>query len=208
VSNIDSNYIVCNEAISMFLPIIGVIDSNSKSFLVKFPIVSNDDSMESFYFIFNIISKLILLFKYKKLILWFFKYKKAIKEVNFKRLINYLYYIKKCNFKSTFSPLNLFNELNKNIKSVEYFYKNITNIKFFNKKSIINFDSIFFKKKFYYKKFSKLVKYKYNFGFNNKLGVYISTNIRKALYTLRRRKKINKYVIKKYKNIIKYFQLY
>ena len=53
----------------MFLPIIAIIDSNTKSYLVKFPIISNDDSMESFYFIFNIISKLILLLKYKKLVL-------------------------------------------------------------------------------------------------------------------------------------------
>jgi ribosomal protein S2 len=69
VTNVNSNYIICNEAISMFLPIIAIIDSNIKSYLVKFPIISNDDSMESFYFIFNIITKLILLLKYKKLIL-------------------------------------------------------------------------------------------------------------------------------------------
>src|SRR5580704_7443352 len=61
LASINNNYIVCNEAISMFLPIIAIIDSNSKSFLVKFPIISNDDSIGSFYYIFNIISRLILL---------------------------------------------------------------------------------------------------------------------------------------------------
>jgi ribosomal protein S2 len=96
----------------MFLPIIAIIDSNVKSFLVKFPIISNDDSMESFYFIFNTISKLILLLKYKKLILWFFKYKRVIKEINFKKLVNYLYYVKKINLKKIFKPLNLFNKFN------------------------------------------------------------------------------------------------
>jgi ribosomal protein S2 len=60
---------VCNEAISMFMPIIAIIDSNAKSYLVKLPIISNDDSMEGFYYILNIVSKLILLLKYKKLIL-------------------------------------------------------------------------------------------------------------------------------------------
>ena len=48
----------------MLLPVIGIIDSNTKSFLVKFPIVSNDDSLESLYFILNIVSRLILLLKY------------------------------------------------------------------------------------------------------------------------------------------------
>jgi ribosomal protein S2 len=83
----------------MFIPIIAIIDSNVKSYLVKLPIISNDDSMESFYYIFNIISKLILLLKYKKLILWFFKYKRIVKELNFKSLLDRLYYIKKENAK-------------------------------------------------------------------------------------------------------------
>jgi len=83
LANIDSNYIVCNEAISMLIPVIAIIDSNAKSYLVKLPIISNDDSMEGFYYILNIVSKLILLLKYKKLILWFFKYKRVTKELNF-----------------------------------------------------------------------------------------------------------------------------
>jgi ribosomal protein S2 len=95
LANIDSNYVVCSEAISMHIPIISIIDSNVKSYLVKLPIISNDDSMESFYYIFNIISKLILLFKYKKLILWFFKYKRVAKELHIKNLIGCLYNIKK-----------------------------------------------------------------------------------------------------------------
>jgi ribosomal protein S2 len=53
----------------MFMPVIGIIDSNVRSYLVKLPIISNDDSMESFYYIFNLIVKLILLLKYKKVVL-------------------------------------------------------------------------------------------------------------------------------------------
>jgi len=49
VANINSNYIVCNEAISAFLPIIAIVDSNIKSYLAKYPIVSNDDSIEGFF---------------------------------------------------------------------------------------------------------------------------------------------------------------
>src|SRR5256885_1384978 len=97
----------------MFLPIIAIIDSNTKSYLVKFPIISNDDSMESFYFIFNIISKLI-----------------------------------------------------------------------------------------------QLLKYKYEFMFKNKLNLNVSSNIKKVLSSLNRKKKYNKYFIKKLKNIMKYFILY
>ena len=209
VTNINSNYIICNEAISMFLPIIAIIDSNTKSYLVKFPIISNDDSMESFYFIFNIISKLILLLKYKKLVLWFFKYKKIIKEINFKKLINYLYYIKKINLKKIFKPLNLFNKFNWNLKKIENFYKNNFNLNYiFLKKNIIYFDLKFIKKKLYFFKYNQLSKYKYEFMFKNKLNLNVSSNIKKVLSSLNRKKKHNKYFIKKLKNIMKYFILY
>lgn len=208
VTNINSNYIICNEAISMFLPIIAIIDSNVKSFLVKFPIISNDDSMESFYFIFNTISKLILLLKYKKLILWFFKYKRVIKEINFKKLINYLYYVKKINLKKIFKPLNLFNKFNLNLKKIESFYKNSFNLNsFFYKKNIIYFDLKFIKKKLYFLKYSKLSKYKYNFMFYNKLNINFSKNIKHVLCSLKKGRKKNKN-IKKNKNVLNYFSLY
>jgi small subunit ribosomal protein S2 len=209
VTNINSNYIICNEAISMFLPIIAIIDSNVKSFLVKFPIISNDDSMESFYFIFNIISKLILLLKYKKLILWFFKYKRIIKEINFKKLINHLYYVKKINLKKIFKPLNLFNKFNWNLKKIENFYKNNFNLNYiFFKKNIIYFDLKFIKKKLYFFKYNQLSKYKHQFMFKNKLNLNVSRNIKNVLSSLNRRKKNNNYFIKKLKNITKYFILY
>jgi hypothetical protein len=207
LTNIDSNYIVCSEAISMFIPIIAVVDSNVKSYLVKLPIMSNDDSMESFYYIFNIISKLILLLKYKKLILWFFKYKRAIKELNFNNLISRLYNIKKANIKKMFKPLNLFNKFDKNLKLINFYYKKSSlNFKHkFNRKYMAHFNLQFFKKSFFLKKFSMLSAYSQCVVFNNRFNMRISKNIKKVLYTLRYTKYKTR---KKYLSIIKYFSLY
>ena len=206
----------------MFMPIIAIIDSNAKSFLVKFPIISNDDSMESFYYIFSIISKLILLLKYKKLILWFFKYKKLVKEFNLRKLINNIYFIKNSNLKKIFKPLNLFNKFNSNLKLIDLFYKKKFNLnKFFNKKNIIFFDFKFMKKTLFFKNFYKLFIYKYNYSFYNKLNIYISKNIRRVLLAVKSRKNLKRYryrykhnkrnknlITMKSKNVTKYFSLY
>ena len=216
LADINNNYIVLNEAISVFLPIIAIVDSNAKSYLVKFPIISNDDSIESFYFIFNIISKLIILLKYKKLILWFFKYKKIIKKVNLKKLINYLYFIKAVNIKKIFKPLNLFNKFNKNLKNIESFYKYYINLKFLNifgKNNILNFDIIFLKKMLFFKKYSSLIRYKSSFLLKKKPKIAMSANIRKVLFFFNNFKKYKKndgqILIKgRYNNVSKYFSLY
>ena len=113
------------------------------------------------------------------------------------------------NFKKIFKPLNLFNKFNLNLKKIENFYKNNFNLNnFFYKKNIIYFDLKFIKKKLYFSKYSQLSKYKYEFMFNNKLNIYVSKNIKNVLCSLKKAKKKNKYMIKKLKNIIKYFTLY
>jgi ribosomal protein S2 len=58
------------EAASIHLPIIGMVDSNIKTYLYNLPIIANDDTIESVSFVLSLISKKILLLKYKKLILW------------------------------------------------------------------------------------------------------------------------------------------
>ena len=84
ISNILNNYIVCKEAGSVSIPIMGMVDTNIKSFLFHFPIPSNDDSINSVCYIMGILSKKILLSKYKKLILWYAFYKsKKEKNLNF-----------------------------------------------------------------------------------------------------------------------------
>jgi len=182
LANLGSNSIICNEANSSGIPIIAIVDSSSRSYLIKFPIISNDDSMESFYFIFNILSKLILLLKYKKLILWFFKYKKKIKEVNLKFLFSKLYNIKKNNTTKIFYPLNLFNMVNKNIKKVESYYrsKHIILGNILSKADIVLFDLQILKKKLFFNKYLKILKFRYILK-KNKLRFKILKNIKNLL---------------------------
>lgn len=75
LSNIPLNYIICKEASDIGLPIVGMVDTNVKSYLFHYPIPSNDDSLKSIGFIINILSTHILLCKYKKVLLWYNKYK-------------------------------------------------------------------------------------------------------------------------------------
>jgi hypothetical protein len=211
VASISSNYIVCCEAASMLLPIIGVIDSNIKSFLVKFPIASNDDSLESFYYILNIVSRLILLLKYRKLVIWFSKYKKVAKEISLKKLINYWHSSKKSSLEKMFRPLNLFNELGANLSKIESFYKEGGGAGFsslFSRGNIAYFDYKLISKRFFFKKYNKLLLYKRKYLFNNELRMRVSNNIKATLSSLVKKKKFNRHFIKKYKSIIKYSALY
>ena len=79
LSNIPNNYVICKEAGTMGLPVISMVDTNIKSFLFTYPIPANDDALSSVCYIINIISKQVLLIKYKKLMLWYNKYKIKIK---------------------------------------------------------------------------------------------------------------------------------
>lgn len=192
ISNIDNNYIVCKEASLMLIPIISIIDSNSRSFLVKLPIISNDDSMESFYYILNIISKLILLFKYKKLILWFSNYKKKIKEINIKNLINNFYFIKKydINYKIIlFKPISLFKILNKNLNKIKInrFFTNLN----INNINLVNMNSKILKRRKFYKKFVLTTLYKKRkslSAFRSRFSLSVSKYANRYLFSLKRKR--------------------
>lgn len=75
LSNIPLNYVICKEANDILLPVVAMVDTNIKSFLFNYPIPSNDDSLEGLCYIINILSKYILICKYKKILLWYNKYK-------------------------------------------------------------------------------------------------------------------------------------
>lgn len=76
LSNIPLNYVICKEASTIALPVVALVDTNVKSFLFNYPIPSNDDSLNSINYILSLISKKLLLCKYKKVILWYNRYKK------------------------------------------------------------------------------------------------------------------------------------
>lgn len=75
LSNIPLNYVICKEASDIVLPVVAMVDTNIKSYLFHYPIPSNDDSLDSICYIINILSKHILLCKYKKVLLWYNRYK-------------------------------------------------------------------------------------------------------------------------------------
>ena len=79
LSNIKSNYMIAKEAGSLNLPMIAVVDTNVKNYLFNFPIPANSESKESLCFIISLITKQILLIKYKKLVTWYtlFKLRKS-----------------------------------------------------------------------------------------------------------------------------------
>lgn len=82
LSDIIYNYIVSKEAGSITLPVAAMIDTNIKSFLFTFPIPSNDDSINSVCYIISILTKQLLLLKYKKIILWYAHYSRKKKQVS------------------------------------------------------------------------------------------------------------------------------
>ena len=71
LSNIKSNYIVAKEAGRLNLPMIAVVDTNVKNFLFNIPIPSNSEGQESLCFLISLLSREVLLIKYKKLLNWY-----------------------------------------------------------------------------------------------------------------------------------------
>lgn len=122
VSNMDNNNIVCKEAVSMFVPIIGLIDSNIKHHYYNLPIPSNDDSLNSILYWYSLISSNIMLNKYKKLILWVIYYRNKLRS---KSILNFFDSLKehmeyrniKIMKRKTFlfNRLNLFNIIDKGV---------------------------------------------------------------------------------------------
>lgn len=81
LSNVPINYVICKEAASVLLPVVALVDTNIKSYLFNFPIPSNDDSLNSINFFLSILSKHLLLCKYKKIVNWYNKYKYKSKKI-------------------------------------------------------------------------------------------------------------------------------
>lgn len=174
IANVQSNYIVSKEVNSMQIPIVGLVDTNIKSFLYKFPIPSNDDSMFSICYIVSIIAKKFLLLKYKNLILWYTyyqskyyikimkKFKSLFNLNNFNNKIKKLVVLNKLNFFKT-NLLYLF--VLKKMKAIKGF--NLLNFKmyrvmfrFFNFYKRLSILYSYFKKSFFKLKFKISKRYK------------------------------------------------
>ena len=93
LSNIPLNYVICKEAGNIGLPVVAMVDTNVKSFLFNYPIPSNDEALDSVCFITSLISNKLLLFKFKKVILWYNKYK--YKKQNLMKMFKQIIKIKK-----------------------------------------------------------------------------------------------------------------
>lgn len=175
LSNIPLNYVICKEAASISLPVVALVDTNIKSFLFSLPIPSNDDALNSLNFILSIISKKLLLCKYKKVLNWYNKYKSQ-KKFYLKKGTHLSYYLKK----------KLKNELSKyiiNTTNKEYFCKKIF-AKPFWKSAILYSDNVL--------KYSKYLKknmlWKFNFN-----PIHFVNNCRFLLFNIHHiPKKINK----------------
>jgi ribosomal protein S2 len=178
------NYIVAKEAYSMYIPIIALIDTDIKSHLFNFPIICNDDSIDSISFFCFLLSKLILLYKFNKVILWFYNCRNKSKLNLINNWTNNL--LKKKNF-NNFSFLNIISKgitllfkvknLNINIINKKNEYNNIKllNIYFFNK---LNFYSDFFVSMWY----SKYSIFFNRLNFYNKKGFFSKNLILNPLF--------------------------
>jgi len=152
VLSVKNYHVICKEATSMFIPIIGIVDTNIKYHYYNLPILANDDSLDSISYICALMSKHILLNKYKKLILWLTFYRQKTK-VN--HIINFLY---------------RFNEGNINLNSIKkkFYVFNKFSTHILLEKGL----NIFFLKNFKAVLYSKIG---LNFSINKKLEFY--TNI-------------------------------
>lgn len=125
LSNIPLNYVICKEANDIILPIVAMVDTNIKSYLFNYPIPSNDDSLEGICYIVNILSRHILVCKYKKVILWYNKYK--INQVKYFNLLK-----KFVNDKTSKKKELIFSKIFNNVT-----FSKLLNIRLFNNFTII-----------------------------------------------------------------------
>jgi len=129
LSDIKSNYIIAKEAGRLNLPMIAVVDTNVKNFLFNFPIPSNSEGKESLCYIISLVTRQILLIKYKKLITWYtlFKLRKTkyftkindifenMRKISFSNILN-----KKV---GCYIPLNIFRKLRENMYILKNTFK-------------------------------------------------------------------------------------
>jgi ribosomal protein S2 len=186
LSSIPLNYVVCKEASDIALPVVSIVDTNVKSFLFTYPIPSNDDSLEGICYILNILSKHILLSKYKKLMLWYNKSSRKFNLINMFKRLHKIKFFKKTKFKRNKKKIKKIK-----IKNLRQFFliklfRNVKWRKFLISKLFDNFSK--FKQNFKRLTLSSKIKfvnkneYSYHFGYNAVLE-------RKALFT----RKLNYY---------------
>ena len=137
ISNIKSNYIIAKEAGRLNLPMIAVVDTNVKNFLFKFPIPSNSEGKESLCYIISLISRQILLMKYKKLVTWYTLFKLR-KSKYFSKIDNIFEKIRKTEFSDIlkkksgrYVPLNTFRRLRENMYLLKNAFKPVNEVRFY-----------------------------------------------------------------------------
>jgi len=108
-----------------------MIDSNIKTYLCNLPIIANDDTVASVSFVLSLISKKILLLKYKKVILWNMRRKLKINNVFyiFYKLSKRRY---KLNLSKKYDKVALFNKCTFNILYLNHYLKTHKNFKLIN----------------------------------------------------------------------------
>ena len=117
LSNIPINYVICKEAASILLPVVALVDTNIKSFLFTLPVPSNDDSIDSINFILSLISKKLLLYKYKKVLSWYQAYKNTKKKKILKSYMSLKNYLN-----TRLKKLYRYYKHNKKLKSKKHFF--------------------------------------------------------------------------------------
>ena len=129
LSNIKSNYIIAKEAGRLNLPMIAVVDTNVKNFLFNFPIPANSEGQESLCYIISIITRQILLIKYKKVITWYTLFKLR-KSKYFTKINNIFENIRKTSFSvilnkkvGSYVSLNTFRKLRENMYLLKNTFK-------------------------------------------------------------------------------------
>jgi len=81
---VNSSYQPAKETISLGIPCIGIVDSNTYTHVVSIALPGNDDSVECLVFYNEFISKFILLKKFSLILLWFFNIRKHKRLLAFK----------------------------------------------------------------------------------------------------------------------------
>lgn len=155
ISNVSSSYQPAKESLSLAVPCLGIVDTNTYTHVVSIPIPGNDDSLDCLVFYNAFIAKFILLRKHYLIITWY------LDTRNIKRIFSFKEWLKKRRFKNN---NNLFLKKKKAIL--------LSNIKFkFNLLKNIQLGmNILFRQnsKYFQKNFEYLDIFKYGKRINNK----------------------------------------
>jgi len=169
LSNIKSNYIIAKEAGRLNLPMIAVVDTNVKNFLFNFPIPANSDGKESLCYIISLITRQILLIKYKKLLTWFTLFKLR-KHKYFTKFTDIYENLRKASFldllnkkKGSFISLNNFKKLRESMQLLKSTYKANNEVRVYTPITQIHSKYLSIKKALIFSYFFKTIMFKLNF---------------------------------------------